>query len=131
MRLGSSRPWPQKSASPQTHYVGAFDGSLLGYAGLKVSGPSYSSDVQTIGVEPESQGKSIGRTLMNELLAFAKRQGSEEVFLEVKAGNEAAIGLYLSLGFEQIDVRKRYYQPSGRRRARDAHANNPTCCLGH
>ena len=50
---------------------------------------------------------------MNELLAFAKRQGSEEVFLEVKAVNEAAIGLYLSLGFEQIDVRNRYYQPSG------------------
>ena len=117
-RLFQNEAWLEQTmaaeiASPQTHYVGAFDGSLLGYAGLKVSGPSYSSDVQTIGVEPESQGKSIGRTLMNELLAFAKRQGSEEVFLEVKAGNESAIGLYLSLGFEQIDVRKRYYQPSG------------------
>ena len=117
-RLFQNEAWLEQTmaaeiTSPQTHYVGAFDGSLLGYAGLKVSGPSYSSDVQTIGVEPESQGKSIGRTLMNELLAFAKRQGSEEVFLEVKAVNEAAIGLYLSLGFEQIDVRKRYYQPSG------------------
>ena len=117
-RLFQNEAWLEQTmaaeiASPQTRYVGAFDGSLLGYAGLKVSGPSYSSDVQTIGVEPESQGKSIGRTLMNELLAFSKRQGSEEVFLEVKAVNEAAIGLYLSLGFEQIDVRKRYYQPSG------------------
>ena len=117
-RLFQNEAWLEQTmaaeiTSPQTHYVGAFDGSLLGYAGLKVSGPSYSSDVQTIGVEPESQGKSIGRTLMNELLAFAKRQGNEEVFLEVKAGNKAAIGLYLSLGFEQIDVRKRYYQPSG------------------
>ena len=99
--------------SPQTHYVGAFDGSLLGYAGLRVSGASYSSDIQTIGVDPQSQGTGIGRTLMNQLLAFAKRQGSEEIFLEVKAGNKSAIALYLSLGFEQIDIRKRYYQPSG------------------
>jgi N6-L-threonylcarbamoyladenine synthase len=117
-RLFQNEAWLEQTmaaeiASPQTHYVGAFDGSLLGYAGLKVIGPSYSSDIQTIGVEPQSQGRGIGRTLMNELLAVAKRQGSEEVFLEVKAGNQSAIALYLSLGFEQIDVRKRYYQPSG------------------
>ena len=117
-RLFQNEAWLEQTMateiiSGQTHYVGAFDVSLLGYAGLKVSGPSYSSDVQTIGVEPASQGKGIGRALMNELLAVTKRRGSEEVFLEVKAGNESAIALYLSLGFEQIDVRKRYYQPSG------------------
>ena len=117
-RLFQNEAWLEQTMateiiSGQTHYVGAFDVSLLGYAGLKVSGPSYSSDVQTIGVEPASQGKGIGRALMNELLAVTKRRGSEEVFLEVKAGDESAIALYVSLGFEQIDVRKRYYQPSG------------------
>ena len=117
-RLFQNEAWLEQTMateiiSGQTHYVGVFDVSLLGYAGLKVSGPSYSSDVQTIGVEPASQGKGIGRALMNELLAVTKRRGSEEVFLEVKAGDESAIALYVSLGFEQIDVRKRYYQPSG------------------
>ena len=33
--------------------------------------------------------------------------------LEVRADNQAAIALYLDLGFVQIDVRKRYYQPAG------------------
>lgn len=117
-RLFEHEAWLEQTmaaeiSSPHTHYLGVFDGGLIGYAGLKVSGPSYSSDVQTIGVEPASQGRGVGRTLMNSLLAIARRQGSEEIFLEVKAGNEAAISLYLSLGFEQIDVRKRYYQPSG------------------
>ena len=117
-RLFEHEAWLEQTmaaeiSSPLTHYLGIFDGGLVGYAGLKVSGPSYSSDVQTIGVEPALQGKGIGRRLMTEILAIARRQGSEEVFLEVKAGNEAAIALYLSLGFEQIDVRKRYYQPSG------------------
>jgi len=117
-RLFENEAWLEQTmaseiSSPHTHYIGAFDGKLLGYAGLKVSGPSYSSDVQTIGVEPELQGSGIGRKLMNELLDVARRRGSEEVFLEVKDGNDSAIGLYQSLGFERIDVRKRYYQPSG------------------
>jgi len=117
-RLFENEAWLEQTmeseiASRHTLYVGAFEPQLVGYAGLKVSGPSYSSDVQTIGVEPESQGAGIGRRLMESLLAEAKRQGSEEVFLEVKAGNAAAIHLYESLGFERIDIRKRYYQPSG------------------
>ena len=117
-RLFENEAWLEQTMaseidSPNTYYLGAFEDSLVGYAGLKVSGPSFTSDVQTIGVEPRSQGKGVGRKLMEEILAHAKRHGSEEVFLEVKAGNESAIGLYLSLGFEQIDVRKRYYQPSG------------------
>jgi len=41
-RLFQNEAWLEQTmaaeiASPQTHYVGAFDGSLLGYAGLKVS----------------------------------------------------------------------------------------------
>ena len=117
-RLFDNEAWLEQTMateidSPNTHYIGAFDDALVGYAGLKISGPSYSSDIQTIGVAEASQGLGIGRALMTDLLAVAKRQGSEEVFLEVKAGNAPAIGLYLSLGFEQIDVRKRYYQPSG------------------
>lgn len=117
-RLFEHEAWLEQTmaaeiSSPHTHYLGVFNDGLVGYAGLKVSGPSYSSDVQTIGVEPAFQGRGVGRKLMNALVAIARSQGSEEIFLEVKAGNEAAISLYLSLGFEQIDVRKRYYQPSG------------------
>jgi N6-L-threonylcarbamoyladenine synthase len=35
------------------------------------------------------------------------------MFLEVRADNPVAQALYLSLGFEQIDLRKNYYQPEG------------------
>ena len=38
-----------------------------------------------------------------------------EAFLEVRPSNTAAIRLYLSLGFEQVGVRRGYYQALGGR----------------
>ena len=99
--------------NPNTYYLGIFDSGLIGYAGLSTIPASFASDIQTIGISPSRQGQGFGRSLMEKLIAKAKSQGSESVFLEVRADNEGAIALYRSLGFEQIDLRKRYYQPSG------------------
>lgn len=116
--LFESEAWSSKTMAAElsaahSFYIGVFGPELLGYAGLRVSPADFASDVLTIGVSKDQQGKGIGRRLMTELLAFAKRSGSEQVFLEVKESNAAAIALYKSLGFEQIDLRKKYYQPSG------------------
>ena len=35
------------------------------------------------------------------------------VFLEVRVGNDPAIGLYERYGFAKQGIRKNYYQPSG------------------
>ena len=99
--------------NPNTFYLGLFDGGLLGYAGLSSVPASFSADVQTIGVAPGQQGQGLGRKLMELLMARALAVGAEQVLLEVRADNERAIALYKALGFEQIDTRKRYYQPSG------------------
>ena len=86
-------------------------GALRGYAGLLVLGSD--GDIQTIAVTPELRGAGHGRALMNELLDEAARRGATQVFLEVRADNPAARGLYASLGFTEIGVRPRYYQPEG------------------
>ena len=99
--------------NPNTYYVGIFDKELLGYAGLSSVPASFSADIQTIGVATASQGRGLGRRLMELLMARALSVGAEQVLLEVRADNDPAISLYRSLGFEQIDLRKRYYQPSG------------------
>ena len=96
-----------------SHYLGVFDSDLVGYAGLRVSPLDFAADIQTIAVSSKARGAGLGRGLMQRLLQHAAAAGSEQVFLEVKASNEVAISLYRSLGFEQIDIRKRYYQPSG------------------
>jgi len=96
-----------------SHYIGLFENELLGYAGLRISPADYSADIQTIAIGAQSRGRGLGRCLMQELISKAKAGGAEQVLLEVKATNEVAVSLYRSLGFEPIDVRKRYYQPSG------------------
>lgn len=111
-------PWPaaafnRELASVHNHYVGArVGGTLVGYAGISRLGrtPPYEHEVHTIGVDPAYQGQGIGRRLLDELLTFAD---GGVVYLEVRTDNEAAIGLYRSVGFEQIGVRRRYYRVSG------------------
>lgn len=85
------------------------DGRALGYAGLRAVGVE--GDVQTIAVAGDARGRGIGRALLAELLAEAGRRGVRELFLEVRADNEVARGLYASAGFVPVGVRPRYYQP--------------------
>lgn len=85
--------------------------AIVGYAGLAVSPPH--GDIQTIALTPETRGAGLGRRLMNGLLDEAAQQRVREVFLEARADNPVARGLYASLGFAEIAVRKNYYQPGG------------------
>lgn len=98
------------------HYFGAYtdDDTLVGYAGLAVNGraPDFETEVHTIGVDTAWQGKGIGKGLLRAMLRIADRHNAP-VFLEVRTDNAAAIALYQAHGFEQLGLRKNYYQPSG------------------
>lgn len=112
-------PWPEiafvrELAASHNRYIAArVDDKLVGYAGISRLGrtPPFEYEINTIGVDPAYQGNGIGRRMMTELLDFAG-PGSP-VYLEVRTDNEPAIGLYASLGFEKVAVRKRYYRVSG------------------
>lgn len=100
---------------PHTYYLVLHDaeGAILGYAGLSKLSSSDQSDVQTIAVSPSQRGQGFGKILMRALLDEAVARHAKECFLEVRADNPVAESLYRTLGFEQIDVRKNYYRPSG------------------
>lgn len=85
--------------------------TIHGYAGLLVVGEV--GDIQTLAVAPTQRGRGYGRVLMHALAEEAARRGVRDVFLEVRADNEPARHLYLSLGFAEIGTRPRYYQPDG------------------
>ena len=85
--------------------------AIAGYGGLLAPEGAGQGDIQTIAVAEPFRGLGLGRRLMDALLAEAERRGAAEVFLEVRADNEAAQRLYASLGFERIAVRPHYYQP--------------------
>ncbi len=91
------------------HYVAAEsdDGGLLGWAGIRVIGTE--AEVLTVGVVPSARRQGIARLLVADLLDHARSRGAVVVFLEVRVDNLAARALYDSEGFEQIGVRRGYY----------------------
>ena len=50
-------------------------------------------------------------TALGDLLGRASAAGAQSVLLEVRADNAPALRLYGRHGFEQVSVRRRYYQP--------------------
>lgn len=94
-------------AREDRYYVVAEDGGIVGYAGAWLVPPE--ADVQTVAVAPQARGRGLGEQLLGHLIAHARDRGCRRLQLEVKAGNESAIGLYRRLGFVKIRVRERYY----------------------
>ena len=93
---------------------GAASGPVMaGYAGLMFIPGGTQADVLTIAVRKAYWGQGIGSALLDALLTAARERGCAEVFLEVRADNPRAHGLYLRRGFEELGVRRGYYQPSG------------------
>ncbi|MBT2485061.1 MULTISPECIES: ribosomal protein S18-alanine N-acetyltransferase [unclassified Microbacterium] len=99
-------------ASPHGRYlVDEQDGAIVGYGGVRALQGSPDADIQTIALVAEQRGRGRGRTLLRALLDAAAERGAREVFLEVRADNPTAEGLYAAEGFEEIGRRPRYYQP--------------------
>ena len=95
------------------HYVAAESdaGELLGWAGVRVIADE--AEILTVGTVPAARRQGIARLLVADLLDHARERGAQQVFLEVRVDNAAALALYEAAGFEQIGVRRGYYE-SGR-----------------
>ncbi|KRM40918.1 ribosomal protein ala-acetyltransferase [Lactobacillus hamsteri DSM 5661 = JCM 6256] len=71
---------------------------------------SRETHITNIAVAPQFQGQHIGKRLMELMIDRARENDNECVSLEVRIDNEIAKKLYRSLGFEEIFIRKNYYQ---------------------
>jgi [ribosomal protein S18]-alanine N-acetyltransferase len=87
--------------------------AMAGYAGLMFVPGGTQADVLTIAVRQAYWGRGIGSALLDVLVTAARDRGCTEVFLEVRADNPRAHGLYRRRGFADIGIRRGYYQPSG------------------
>lgn len=66
-------------------------------------------------VDASLRGCGAGRSLLHWLMAMARRAGNAAAFLEVRPSNTHALRLYASAGFEQVGLRRGYYQAVGGR----------------
>ena len=106
----SASQYKEEFSSPTRHFVVAVDQaqSIVAYAGVFAPGDA-EADILTVGVVPEHRGKGIAKALMSLITDWAKAQGTTAMMLEVKVDNSEAIGLYESLGYSKLNVRKDYF----------------------
>ncbi len=65
--------------------------------------------INNVAVREEYRRSGIGRRLLNSILEEGRRSGVAAAFLELRAGNHAALALYEQCGFRVTARRNRYY----------------------
>jgi ribosomal-protein-alanine N-acetyltransferase len=82
-------------------------GIVVGFAVAGLVPPQ--AELESIAVAGEYQRRGVARSLFAALAHELPAAGVREVFLEVRASNQAAQGLYRALGFAETGRRAGYY----------------------
>lgn len=82
---------------------------LLGFLGSSHPDPE-TAVVEAVAVLPEWRGRGVGRRMMGEALEQARAAGRRRVTLYVVEGNEPAVRLYRSLGFQVVRAHVLWWQ---------------------
>jgi ribosomal-protein-alanine N-acetyltransferase len=103
---------------PAAFIVAEQDGELIGYIMCRVEtgfstfgvlSLSKKGHVVSVAVLPRHQRKGVGTALLNEALTNLRGYKARECFLEVRASNTPAIGMYKQLGFRVVRTAEGYY----------------------
>ncbi len=89
------------------------DDSVIGYGVMSVGAGE--AHILNLCILEAYRCRGIGRRLLTYMVERGAAAGMSEAFLEVRPSNTAAIRLYQSLGFEQVGMRRGYYQAVGGR----------------
>jgi ribosomal protein S18 acetylase RimI-like enzyme len=109
-RCGLLRPWndPRKDVARKLQVqrelflVGELDGRLV--AAIMVGYEGHRGWVNYLAVEPERQGRGVGRRMMREAERRLRALGCPKVQLQVRTENEEAIAFYRKLGYTEDAV---------------------------
>lgn len=110
-------PWSRDAFASEMRNVAArylvaeVEGVVIGFAGAWIILDE--AHVTNIAVLREYRGRGFGRLLTAGLMQYLANLGAAYVTLEVRRSNAVAQGLYESLGFQRLGVRKRYYEDNG------------------
>lgn len=106
--------WDHELSQPDRRYL-AIPGereairslpAIAAVAGLRLAPEA---ELLTLAVTPAMRRRGLARTLLAQLLAWARRGGAQCVFLEVRSRDAGAQALYQRFGFSPIARRRGYY----------------------
>ncbi|MDR1695995.1 MAG: ribosomal protein S18-alanine N-acetyltransferase [Endomicrobium sp.] len=110
-------PWKEKmfldsAANRLVEFkVAVENGKTAGYCLFWVAGDQ--SEILSIAVSLQFRRRSFAKQMLEYIIGRSKEKGAQCVFLDVRAGNAAAVKLYDSFGFEKTGIRKKYYPGAG------------------
>jgi ribosomal-protein-alanine N-acetyltransferase len=104
-------------AAGYTACVGECAGRILVYGVLALAPGE--AQILNLSVVTDARRCGLGRALLHRFIDDAMRQDADQMFLEVRVSNAAAIGLYESEGFARVARRERYYPASGPHQLRE------------
>jgi ribosomal-protein-alanine N-acetyltransferase len=83
-------------------------GDAAGYGIMSVGAGE--AHILNVCIREEYRNRGFARKILLYLLERARAAGMYEAFLEVRPSNTTAARLYHSMGFEQVGIRRGYYQ---------------------
>lgn len=124
VRLASQiMPFPWDAATFESCFAAGYKGWVLALQGALIGFwvglvEAKTGQLLNIGVARSFWRQGWGRYLLEHFLSVMQQKAAEEVWLEVRASNTAAIAVYQQVGFVPIATRKAYYPAvSGREEA--------------
>jgi len=87
------------------------NGDVVGYAIFRVVYGEV--HIFNLATHPAFRRRGVAQSLLHHVIDLAYTRGGIIFFLEVRAGNEAAVNLYKKMGFSLCSVRRRYYVDTG------------------
>lgn len=111
-------PWSKESFYTEvkentlaTYLVLTLDEVVIGFGGMWLIMDEI--HITNVAVAPEHRGQGYSKTLINDMIKYAKEKGFQHMTLEVRVSNSVAIALYEKFGFESVGVRPKYYVDTG------------------
>ena len=88
--------------------TGDENSNIVGYIGMYLSFDE--GDITNVAVSPAHRKKGYGEALVSKAKELAKEKQLEMILLEVRVSNAPAISLYKKMGFEELGIRKNFYE---------------------
>ena len=107
-RMGAIGLHDAMSATPRSHFLVAETGSSV-IAFAVVGAATHTGYLQRIAVTPEFQGQGVGRALLRQSMAWARKAGARSMLLNTQLDNDRAALLYQSEGFQRLPDRLTLY----------------------
>lgn len=88
-------------------FVGVRGGTVCGY--LVCYHAADEGEIPSVAVAGNHRRRGVAASMIKEMFSILRGEGIRRIFLEVREHNEPAVGLYESLGFLRVGMRKNFY----------------------